>query len=412
MSEQNQSQTEYALHELVKTIVQEIDSLYELDYLSGTYRVIKSSRLFQSTFGTKGLCNSFLSRVLSDNPFSPNSDLFSDFCMDPEFMGKAYMRYIDLKSENENGSILFMYYRVNTETAYAVFCPSRVSIPPVEKESVKKNILINSYLYSMRVDLDLDECSGLYISGFQSPNPEQRSTKFTYSGWRDKLLSCIADEHKESFLTNTDQETLRQKLLKKSRHSYAIRMHIPNSSDKWTMHSFIRVQDQENGHLSAIYTVQDIDEEIKLIVQQSQQDNNLAKRSPDGPEQLNMEISSSLSKTIQSFSPFSGLILEHVESEIHDNYMNKISLKLFAGKYYINAAYLGQLFKQKHGVTFHDYLTKIRMENAADLLLTTNYTVNQIAEKCGILNTSYFHRRFRKYFNCTPEEYKAANKEM
>ena len=52
------------------------------------------------------------------------------------------------------------------------------------------------------------------------------------------------------------------------------------------------------------------------------------------------------------------------------------------------------------------------MENAADLLLTTNYTVNQIAEKCGILNTSYFHRRFRKYFNCTPEEYKAANKEM
>ena len=54
MSEQNQSQTECALHELVKTIVQETDSLYELDYLSGTYRVIKSSRLFQSTFGTKG----------------------------------------------------------------------------------------------------------------------------------------------------------------------------------------------------------------------------------------------------------------------------------------------------------------------------------------------------------------------
>ena len=412
MSEQNQSQTEYALHELVKTIVQEIDSLYELDYLSGTYRAIKSSRLFQSTFGTKGLCNSFLSRVLSGNPFSPNSDLFSDFCTDPELMGKAYMRYIDVKSENESGSIMFVYYRVNTKTAYAFFCPSEVSIPPEEKESVKKNILIKSYLYSMHVDLDLDECSGLYISGFQCPNPEQRSFKFTYSGWRDKLLSCIADEHKESFLTNTDQETLRQKLLKKSRHSYAIRMHIPNSSDKWTMHSFIRVQDQENGHLSAIYTVQDIDEEIKLIVQQSQQDNNLAKRSPDGLEQLNMDINSSLSKTIQSFSPFSGLILEHVESEIDDNYMNKISLKLFAGKYYINAAYLGQLFKQKHGVTFHDYLTKIRMENAADLLLTTNYTVNQIAEKCGILNTSYFHRRFRKYFNCTPEEYKAANKEM
>ena len=199
MSKQNLSQIEHALHKIAETIVHEIDSLYELDFISGTYHAVKSSLLFQSVFGTEGKCDSFISRVLSDNPFSPASDLYKDFCTDPGSMGRAYMRYIDLNSENGNSSILFMYYRVSDETAFAFFCPSNVSTPPEEKESVKKDTLIESYLYSMHVDLDLDECSNLHISGFQSPNPEQRSTKFTYSGWRDKLLSCIADEHKESF---------------------------------------------------------------------------------------------------------------------------------------------------------------------------------------------------------------------
>ena len=412
MSKQNLSQIEHALHKIAETIVHEIDSLYELDFISGTYHAVKSSLLFQSVFGTEGKCDSFISRVLSDNPFSPASDLYKDFCTDPGSMGRAYMRYIDLNSENGNSSILFMYYRVSDETAFAFFCPSNVSTPPEEKESVKKDTLIESYLYSMHVDLDLDECSDLYVSGVQSPNPEQRDIKFSYSGWRDKLLSCITDEHKKTFLANTEQKTLRQKLFKKSRYSFAIRMHEPNGSDKWTMHSFIRVHNQENDHLSAIYTVQDIDEEIKAIVPLPQQCNDSAKRSSDDPKKRNLNISSTLSKDIRLFSPFANLILEHVVADIQNNYMNKISLKHLAGKYYINAAYLGQLFKQKYGVTFHEYLSKVRMENAAGLLLTTNYAIHQVAEKCGMLNPSYFHRQFRKYFNCTPEEYRAANKKI
>ena len=50
-----------------------------------------------------------------------------------------------------------------------------------------------------------------------------------------------------------------------------------------------------------------------------------------------------------------------VEKEVRDNYATNITLKSLSEKYYVNSAYLGQLFRKKYGQSFKDYLNNYRM---------------------------------------------------
>lgn len=57
--------------------------------------------------------------------------------------------------------------------------------------------------------------------------------------------------------------------------------------------------------------------------------------------------------------------------------------------------------------SFHDVQTSVLMSMAHELLLRTDKTVSIISEELGYLNTSSFHRRFRRWYSMTPHEYRS-----
>lgn len=71
-----------------------------------------------------------------------------------------------------------------------------------------------------------------------------------------------------------------------------------------------------------------------------------------------------------------------------------------------NCDYLNRIFRQSTGMTLLSYCNYIYMKKAANLLLQTNDTVEEIAESIGFSNPSQFYRQFRKYFHMTPHEYR------
>ena len=87
-------------------------------------------------------------------------------------------------------------------------------------------------------------------------------------------------------------------------------------------------------------------------------------------------------------------VLGEIEREIRENYAKNITLKSLSEKYYVNSAYLGQLFRKKNGQSFKDYLNNYRMERAADLLLHTDKKIVEIAEEVGYHDLDYFVNRF------------------
>ena len=87
------------------------------------------------------------------------------------------------------------------------------------------------------------------------------------------------------------------------------------------------------------------------------------------------------------------------------NYQDNISLDSLAQAFSINKYYLQKLFKKHIGLSPNEYLTRIRLEKAKNLLRTTDDTMIQIAQEVGY-TASYFDNVFKKYEGTNPHIYR------
>lgn len=101
-----------------------------------------------------------------------------------------------------------------------------------------------------------------------------------------------------------------------------------------------------------------------------------------------------------------GGVLKEIEREITENYIDNLSLKSLGEKYYINSAYLGQIFKKQYGISFKDYLNNYRIDRAAELLIRSDEKIYLIASAVGFNNTDYFISKFVQLKGITPLQYR------
>lgn len=99
-------------------------------------------------------------------------------------------------------------------------------------------------------------------------------------------------------------------------------------------------------------------------------------------------------------------VIKRVMASIKTNYSENISLKTLAADFNVNPNYLGRLFKEELGEFFSDYLNKIRMNKAKELLLNTNLSVREISLRVGYIDPNYFYTLFKKYMGVSPAEFR------
>ncbi len=83
-----------------------------------------------------------------------------------------------------------------------------------------------------------------------------------------------------------------------------------------------------------------------------------------------------------------------------------LSLKSIAKQLSVSPAYLSALFKKECGVTLTDYVNKKRIEHALYLLQNTTKLVHTISYECGIQDSNYFIKIFKKHTGLTPQKYR------
>lgn len=91
---------------------------------------------------------------------------------------------------------------------------------------------------------------------------------------------------------------------------------------------------------------------------------------------------------------------------INQHYNEQIKLKDLSQMYYTNKNYACYLFKRNTGLTFSEYLNKIRMNQAKELLVTTSHTITEISEQVGYTDYFYFNKLFKKTHGITPSQYR------
>lgn len=100
------------------------------------------------------------------------------------------------------------------------------------------------------------------------------------------------------------------------------------------------------------------------------------------------------------------ILIECAINYIKNNYQRDISLSDVAAQVYLSPVYFGRIFKIYTGENFTDYLIKIRLEKATELLNTTNLKICEVGKMVGYSNIKYFIRLFKKRLGQTPGKYK------
>lgn len=99
-------------------------------------------------------------------------------------------------------------------------------------------------------------------------------------------------------------------------------------------------------------------------------------------------------------------VINYINSNYHDSELNLASVAAAA---YASPYYISHLFHDEMGTTFIDYLTRVRIDHAKELLLE-GYSAEQTAEKVGFADASYFSKQFKKYVGVTPSKYGKLNR--
>jgi AraC-like DNA-binding protein/ligand-binding sensor protein len=105
-------------------------------------------------------------------------------------------------------------------------------------------------------------------------------------------------------------------------------------------------------------------------------------------------------------------IVRRAKDYIADHKSETIKLQQIAHALNVSTFHFCRKFKMETGVTFVDYLNRIRIERAKMLLHSSNLSVTEIAYEVGFQSLTHFNRTFRKLVCSSPTKYRSRGTEI
>ena len=95
--------------------------------------------------------------------------------------------------------------------------------------------------------------------------------------------------------------------------------------------------------------------------------------------------------------------LRHVIQERYDRRLSLAELSKEAG---VHPVHLSRQFPKYFNVSLHYYVCQVKIQKATQLLQNGEYTLYEVAHRCGFSDPSHFNRCFRKITGLNPSEYR------
>lgn len=96
--------------------------------------------------------------------------------------------------------------------------------------------------------------------------------------------------------------------------------------------------------------------------------------------------------------------LESILHYINTNYTEKITLNQMAGLAHMNPSYFSSFFHRITGESFKNYITRLRLQKAHDMIIDSRQNITSIAYDCGFSNMANFYRLYAKHFGHSPAQ--------
>lgn len=127
---------------------------------------------------------------------------------------------------------------------------------------------------------------------------------------------------------------------------------------------------------------------------------------PDVPELL-IELLGSLPETAEQRGEALPDWLEQIKTEIDDCFFENLRVRDLAIKADVHPVHLARVFRQHYGCSVKEYVQYRRLQQALDLLGSSNDPLSQIAYAQGFSDQAHFSRQLKKQLQCTPGQVRA-----
>lgn len=102
----------------------------------------------------------------------------------------------------------------------------------------------------------------------------------------------------------------------------------------------------------------------------------------------------------------SNITIGEIVNFIENNYSRQLTLPEIAAQFGISESSLTKKIKIFTNMTFKEYLTKTRIEEAKSLLISSEKSITEIAYECGYNNSNFFGNVFKKAVGMSPSSYR------
>tara|TARA_R110002072_G_scaffold237569_1_gene394929 strand:- start:200 stop:1225 length:1026 start_codon:yes stop_codon:yes gene_type:complete len=105
-------------------------------------------------------------------------------------------------------------------------------------------------------------------------------------------------------------------------------------------------------------------------------------------------------------------IIKKATQYIKDNYHKQLSISQLCTDFGLSPSKLQEGFKDMHERTVTDYIREVRILKAEELIKNTDLNISEVVYSIGFSSRSYFSKIFKERFNCSPKDYKDAQKRL
>lgn len=98
--------------------------------------------------------------------------------------------------------------------------------------------------------------------------------------------------------------------------------------------------------------------------------------------------------------------LYEIKNYIEKNFSREIPLSYFSDKYFLSKDYLSKQFRDEFGYGIHEYILRVRMEKAGEMICDSSVKIQSVSSYLGYKDNYYFSRAFKAYYGVSPTEYR------
>lgn len=157
-----------------------------------------------------------------------------------------------------------------------------------------------------------------------------------------------------------------------------------------SMHCYSMIAEKESSHVGKYFMFKTHLMQMLLLVMREMVDE-------ENPEQKGCNF--------ESYNK--SYAVNRIINYLNENYGQKISLEQIAHNMYLSPVYISKIFKEETGESPINYLIKIRLEKARDILINGDGgSIKSIANQVGYDDVYHFSKLFKKYYGISPLYYK------